>query len=133
MTTAIRHEIEAALSEGFDRPMTPADGELFLAMMRGVAEAAERYEEIIRRILDVPIGLGHALRPVAERDRELVQRANDSMWTAMGEVRRSLRCWDCSEESDRPVSPGSEVTHGDWWHEAWAARQAAVTAMREVE
>lgn len=69
---------------------------------------------------------GHRARPVKDKDRSLIEAANDSEYNT--EFHKSLRCWDCGSVGDRlvnPVDPNATQTWGDVYHEDYEAWRAA--------
>lgn len=82
------------------------------------------------RIDAVTYNRGHGYRPIAPEDVPLIERAN------AGDPRfpRSLRCWDCSADDDKPVNPATPdgPTWGDHAHERREAWSEAIDLLARL-
>jgi hypothetical protein len=84
--------------------------------------------EVLRRLVASDLPHGHQFRPISEDNLPVIEAANASR-----EEQWSVRCWDCSSTGDNPISPSSDRTWGDEWHEQFEAFKEARELLNEID
>lgn len=85
----------------------------------------------LRRLLASNLPHGHEFRPIKPEDVHIIEAANAEDYR--DEDHRSVRCWDCRASGDRPISPSSDRTWGDEWHEQHEAFKEARALLASID